>query len=95
MGTSRRILAGLKGQDKPTDDVAYKVWKLLQTNFNRQKLVEGLKLLSDEPWTTTAAEQSHCMAACVRRAHHELGLKSLISRAFIGGIRKLQPGSSM
>ena len=76
---------------KPTQPTAQKIWELLKFGHSREPIVNALRLLLDAPWATSATEQAHVMGALVKRLHHELGAKALISRAMVGGFRKVFP----
>ena len=84
-------LDSLKAGPMPSQPTAKKCWELLQVGHNREQLLAGVRLLMDGPWATAATEQAHAMGALVKRLHHELGHKAIISRAMVGGFRKVLP----
>ena len=84
-------LVALKAGPKPAQPTARKIWELLQAGHSREQLETGVRLLMDAPWATSATEQAHAMGALVKRLHHELGHKAIISRAMVGGFRKMFP----
>ena len=84
-------LDALVAGPKPTQPTALKIWELLKHGHSREPIITGLRLLMDAPWATSATEQAHVMGALVKRLHHELGVKALISRAMVGGFRKVFP----
>ena len=91
IGDQDANLEALKAGDKPTETVSAHRWTLLRAGFNRGRLKQGLDLLLDISWSTACTEQSHAMAACLKKFHHKLGRVMLVKRASVVGCRKWLP----
>ena len=74
---------------EPVERTARKIWRLLQLNFNRYDLEQGLQLLLDCPWSTACTEQQHASATLVRKYHHEVGTEHLLVRSLLHTMRHL------
>ena len=94
VGNQDKNLDDLKASPMPEEATARKIWKLLQIGYSRETIKAGLDLLLDAPWGTSVTEQAHAMAAVVKRMHAEIGAGSLLTRAFVGGFRKILPSQT-
>jgi hypothetical protein len=86
----------LVGGPKPREPTAGKVWELCypegRYKMSREKVKAALDLLLEVNWHTVATEQSHSLAACIRRMHPEMQVLQLISRSVLLGMCKVLPG---
>ena len=71
------------------DSTTHKVRALLQVGFNRERLVAGIGLLQEVPWSTVPVEQAHASAACLHKYHPGYSQKMLSSRATLHQCRHL------
>jgi hypothetical protein len=79
---------------RPDEDIAAKIWDLLDLGINRHLLHRMVLLLADCPWSTAVAEQLHASVALISRHHPEYGLGSVLARSTVLTARKLLPGAT-
>lgn len=77
-----------KGYDGD-DPTVMKIVELLRLGYNRERLVEGVSLLRDVPWSTMTVEQAHGSLACIHRLHPTLSVGVLAHRAMIHQCRHM------
>ena len=82
-------LEELANGPEPVERTARKIWRLLQLNFNRDDIQQGLQLLLDCSWGTASAEQQHASATLVKKFHREIGTDVLLVRSLLHSIRHL------
>jgi hypothetical protein len=82
-------LEELANGPEPVERTARKIWRLLQLNFNRHDIQQGLELLLDCSWGTASAEQQHASATLVKKFHREIGTEGLLVRSLLHSMRHL------
>eukprot|EP00974_Lingulodinium_polyedra_P002862 268048-Lingulodinium_polyedra.AAC.1 len=56
---------------EPVERTTSKIWHLLKMGFNREQLVQGVRLMMESAWATTSAEQQHGSVSVIRKFHPE------------------------
>lgn len=88
-GDRQQNLDDLAKQTKPVDEVAGKIWELLQKEYDRGELEKGLDLLSEAGWCATTVEQGHVKASRIMQKHPEYTEDTMRSRAMVGSMSML------
>ena len=73
----------------PDNDVSWKIWKLLGLGYNRQHILEGLRLLGRASWTTTVTEQGHSASSKLGKFHKMYGARMMQDRACLANAAAL------
>ena len=62
--------------------VAWKIQRVLQAGFNKNKIKRGLMLIREIPWSTLAVEQTYGTTASIHKLHPlmEMKLQNVIER---------------
>ena len=76
----RRLAAS---ENPPSNDISWKVWKLMRLDFNEDLILEGLGLLARASWTTTVTEQGHASSSILMRMHKRYGKLMMQDRALL------------
>ena len=93
-GDVARNLELLKNQPEPDEMNTYKIWCLLQIDWNRHELQSAVLLLLELCWWTLPAEQQHASLASLKRHHPDYGMSTLKSRATILQVNRVLPRTS-
>ncbi|CAE8622776.1 unnamed protein product [Polarella glacialis] len=88
-GDRQQNLDDLAKQTRPVDEVAGKIWELLQKEYDRGELEKGLDLLSEAGWCATTVEQGHVKASRIMQKHPEYTEDTMRSRAMVGSMSML------
>eukprot|EP00974_Lingulodinium_polyedra_P006835 650717-Lingulodinium_polyedra.AAC.1 len=62
-------LRALVSGPKATEEVTFKVQRLLQHGNNFQEVAAGVALLLQVPWATVSVEQAHASVTLAKRQH--------------------------
>jgi hypothetical protein len=71
------------------DPTVLKIVELMHLGYNRQRLVEGVSLLRDVPWSTVTVEQAHGSMAAIHRLHPTMSSEVLAHRTMVHQCRNL------
>ena len=86
------LLAG----EEPEEEIAQKIYVALKRGVvSRQKIIQGLLLLLQLPWTTLTTEQAHAALSIIRKSHSEIGGEQAVCRAFLALVNKILPKPTM
>ena len=66
---------------EPIDQTSWKFWRLLKLGYSRDKLLEGLSVLSRGSWSTSVTEQGHAAASGLLKLHRMYGDRTVQDRA--------------
>jgi hypothetical protein len=88
-GNKHENLDALSQQPRPSDETAGKIWELLQKEYDRQELLNGLALLEEVGWCSTTVEQGHVKASRLMQKHREYTEDTMRCRAMVGSMTPL------
>eukprot|EP00971_Amphidinium_carterae_P207090 4108719-Amphidinium_carterae.1 len=91
---SENLEAYLGSAEEDSHHVLSSLRWLTEQGIAKERLVAGLKLLSQVSWSSYLVERMHASASVVRKFNPELGLSMLLARSYCHMFRSLLPSAS-
>ncbi len=82
-------LLELKLGAKPIEPTSEKIWLLLQIGAPMDRLIAGVKLLGEMPWTSRTVEQGHVLSSALMQQHKMYTSDTLTARTTVAAMRVL------
>lgn len=82
-------LESLHRGTKPEEDVAGRIYDLMEAGTSIASLVPVIRMLGNAPWTTKAVEDPHSQAQSIMRAHPTLSRESLLPLTLVRQVAPL------